>query len=248
MKKFISILAVLFFCQVLVAQNISGEAIYFSQKKSKFSKNSSDETERNKAKRLARLYEKEMQLIFNAQESFYKELPTLASDKNAAYRAGALAVGGYSSSGIYKNLRDSIFVEQREFLGKQFLVKDTLSKIEWTITEESKQIGKYVVIRATAPVMINVDNFKVPNSDVTGTFIATAWFTPQIPVSNGPELFQGLPGLILELNLSDTTILCTKITLTKDTQASIKPETVGEDVTLKEYKKIVLNKMIERKN
>ena len=40
-----------------------------------------------------------------------------------------------------------------------------------------------------------------------------AWYTPQIPISNGPEQSFGLPGLILELNTKNTTMLCTKIIL-----------------------------------
>ena len=45
------------------------------------------------------------------------------------------------------------------------------------------------------------------------TQTVTAWYTPQIPVSNGPEEFQGLPGLILELSYDSQTILCSKISL-----------------------------------
>jgi GLPGLI family protein len=34
----------------------------------------------------------------------------------------------------------------------------------------------------------------------------TAWYTPEIPVSQGPEGYWGLPGLILEVNDGKTTI------------------------------------------
>ena len=40
-----------------------------------------------------------------------------------------------------------------------------------------------------------------------------AWYTPMIPASHGPDDFGGLPGLILELNTGNTTMLCTKVVL-----------------------------------
>ena len=39
----------------------------------------------------------------------------------------------------------------------------------------------------------------------------TAWYTPQIPINQGPGEYWGLPGLILEINADRTTILCSKI-------------------------------------
>ena len=35
----------------------------------------------------------------------------------------------------------------------------------------------------------------------------SAWFTPEIPVSTGPSMYGGLPGLILEINDDRTTML-----------------------------------------
>jgi GLPGLI family protein len=53
-----------------------------------------------------------------------------------------------------------------------------------------------------------MDNLEMPK-DVT----ITAWYTPEIPVNQGPENYWGLPGLILEINDSKTVILCSKIVL-----------------------------------
>ena len=40
-----------------------------------------------------------------------------------------------------------------------------------------------------------------------------AWYTPDIPVSNGPSTYQGLPGLILEVTEDKTIILCTSVVM-----------------------------------
>ena len=62
---------------------------------------------------------------------------------------------------------------------------------------------------------MSLDAFELDEADASGktTTTVTAWYTPQIPVSNGPDEFQGLPGLILELSYDSQTILCSKVTL-----------------------------------
>ncbi|CAM3274294.1 GLPGLI family protein [Aequorivita lipolytica] len=73
----------------------------------------------------------------------------------------------------------------------------------------------------------------------------TAWFTPQIPVSNGPGEFAGLPGLILELNVYRTTLLCSKIVMNPKDAEKIEPPKKGKEVTRAEYVKIVKEKTDE---
>ncbi len=73
----------------------------------------------------------------------------------------------------------------------------------------------------------------------------TAWFTPQIPVSNGPGEYAGLPGLILEMNMHRTTILCSKIVLSTKAGETIEAPEKGDEVTREQYNKIVKEKMEE---
>src|SRR5699024_5708709 len=54
--------------------------------------------------------------------------------------------------------------------------------LDWQITDESKEIGGYIAIKAE--VTFRGRDF-------------VAWFTPEIPISAGPWKFYGLPGLIL---------------------------------------------------
>ena len=55
----------------------------------------------------------------------------------------------------------------------------------------------------------------------------TAWFCPSIPVQDGPGLYYGLPGLILDLEDKHTIYTCTAIN-TKSSQPVAKPKRAKE--------------------
>ena len=48
----------------------------------------------------------------------------------------------------YKNVKTNAQIQQQEFYGKKFLVKDKLQKIDWTLGKESKQIGNYLCFKS----------------------------------------------------------------------------------------------------
>ena len=75
----------------------------------------------------------------------------------------------------------------------------------------------------------------------------TAWYTPQIPVSSGPDVYWGLPGLILELNAGRTTMLCTEVAINSEEPIKIKAPAKGKKVTRDEYTDIVKVKTQELK-
>ena len=77
------------------------------------------------------------------------------------------------------------------------------------------------------------------------TRIVTAWYTPQIPISNGPQQYQGLPGLILEMNDGDLQIICSKIVINPDDKVTIKEPKQGKEVNQKEFDEIMEKKMKE---
>ncbi|UII76873.1 GLPGLI family protein [Flagellimonas sp. HMM57] len=73
----------------------------------------------------------------------------------------------------------------------------------------------------------------------------TAWYTPEIPISQGPGNYWGLPGLILEVNDERTAILCSKIILNPKEKIEIKAPSKGKVVTQEEYNAIMVEKMKE---
>nr|WP_299339746.1 GLPGLI family protein [Allomuricauda sp.] len=73
----------------------------------------------------------------------------------------------------------------------------------------------------------------------------TAWYTPEIPVSQGPGPYWGLPGLILEVNDGRTAILCSKLVLNSQEKLKIKAPNKGKEVSQEEYNRILAEKMEE---
>ena len=77
------------------------------------------------------------------------------------------------------------------------------------------------------------------------TITTTAWYTLQVPVSNGPDNFQGLPGLILEINDGERLIVCTEIILNPSEKIEVKAPEKGEIVSQAAYNKIQKEKSKE---
>lgn len=73
----------------------------------------------------------------------------------------------------------------------------------------------------------------------------TAWFTPEIPVSQGPGPYWGLPGLILEVNDGRTVLLCTQIKMNPEQKKAIEAPKKGKEVSQQEFNQIRADKMEE---
>lgn len=90
------------------------------------------------------------------------------------------------------DLNTNIFSEQRKLNGKLFTA-EWKNDFVWEITNETKEIGGYKVTKAIT------DSYEIKKGDDFHFGKASAWFTPDIPVSAGPGRYAGLPGLILEI-------------------------------------------------
>lgn len=146
------------------------------------------------------------ELLFGNHQSLLQMLPNTAEEANSFSGNGnsfRMMRGG--DDVVYYNFETGKKTAQRELESKNYLVEDTIQKLPWKITDESKVILGYTVQKATAQniskrMMMTMENGTMTRKEMPDTATIIAWFAPSIPVPAGPQ-FQGqLPGLILELD------------------------------------------------
>ena len=215
----------------------------------------SEERKKEIAGRMKSMLEKTFILTFNQSESIYKEEERLEAPSNG--RGPGFGAMSFTGGDQYKNVRNQELLQEQEFFGKQFLIKDELQQLKWELGSETKTIGQYTCFKATAikeASGFDISNFgrrpsgdedKKDEEEKPKEIVVTAWYTPQIPVNQGPDAYWGLPGLILEINADKTTILCSKIVLNPSEKDEMKVPSKGKEVTQAEYDAIVKKKMEE---
>lgn len=104
-------------------------------------------------------------------------------------------------------------------------IKDSIPKYKWILGNETQTIAGYTCKKATTTRDLGV----VQN--------ITAWYCEEIPISDGPSQFNGLPGLILQIEIGNyNTIKFEKIKFLKDENVDLEaPENKVKMVTIKQY-------------
>ncbi len=260
MNRLFSITLLLLVGCNLFGQEISGVAYYTSKTTMNGNFGGRELSEQQKKmimERMRQFLERSYTLEFTAKESIFKEeekLDAPASGRGGGFRMSMAGGGGTR----YKNLATKESIEETELFGKEFLILDTLSQNTWKLGKETKQIGQYQCYKATMSREVPNMEFRfgrrgdneAENDSIskTRTIETVAWFTFQIPISNGPAEFGGLPGLILELQNDRTTILCTKVVMNPKEPVEIKIPKKGKKVSRSEFEQIQEEKIKEMRD
>ena len=249
MKRNHTILTLLLFfgigLQTAFAQGFTGRAYYKSTSKISISMDSTKMAPEQMAQIQASL-KKQMEqnyiLSFTQTESTWKKEESLGGGPATASAGGAVFMVASSGEGsaLYKNIADQTYLQEQEMMGKEYLVKDKSEPFEWELSEETKKIGNYTAQKASFTKIVDSRQFSTGMTEmenVKDTIQVTVWFTPEIPVSHGPEYYFGLPGLILEVQNQGRTLICEKIELNPSADpVIIERPSKGKEMTQAEFR------------
>jgi GLPGLI family protein len=258
------------FSTFVFSQDFQGKAYYMSKTNPDMDswggQQMSEAQKKQIMDRMRSMFEKTYILTFDIQASIFKEEEVLEAP---GQRGFGMWGNSFSTGPQYKNVKSQQFIQDQEFFGRQFLITDSLQKLDWKLGSETKQIGQYLCMKATATKTVDefdwrsmrrrdrkkenketkTDSTKTTSVsdeiEVPKTVEVTAWYTPQIPVNQGPGEYWGLPGLILEVNADRTTILCNKITLNPQQKIEIQAPDKGKVISRSDYNTTVKKKMEE---
>lgn len=113
------------------------------------------------------------------------QMGTLVTSSGAPVGGGGFRGGRLQSEKVfYQNLKTQEAEISFE-LDEKYLLKDSLQKVTWRFTDEYRTIAGYECRRV--------------NGATADSLYLVAFYTDLIPVSGGPALVNGLPGMVLGL-------------------------------------------------
>lgn len=129
---------------------------------------------------------------------------------------------------VFTNLTSGISIVQKKVYEETFLVKDSVRKINWKITDQMREIAGYQCRRANAVILDSI--------------YVVAFYTDKIPVSGGPESFSGLPGMILGVALphENITWFATKVNDQSVPPNALTPPAKGKQVNSKQLVETIM--------
>lgn len=139
-------------------------------------------------------------LVFNEEKSLYKPGRESGEEqKNLFYMPSTNNV-------VYKDFARQQEVSQKQLFETQFLIADSLRKLEWKIQDETRTIAGFECRKAVGRICDSV--------------VVVAFYTDEIIPANGPESFHGLPGMILGLAIPRlyTTWFATRLVLISEAE------------------------------
>lgn len=241
MKK-ILFFASIFYSLFSTAQMKQGKVVYERIIKMQFRGNMPPELAANMPKERKDRFE----LAFANNQSLWESIPDMEENNETSGEANGnfrvMRFGGGDDL-TYHNFETGKSVQQRELNAKNYLVEDSIQKLNWKLSEETKTIlGHKVQLAKTERYamrsVMTMENGEMKRQMIPDTSVINAWIAMDIPVPAGPE-FQGqLPGLILELNINNGQIVYNAVEISpKVNPSTIKEPKGGKRITAAEFNK-----------
>lgn len=123
------------------------------------------------------------------------------------------------SNEVYTDFTKGRVAANKQVFEQKYLIDDSMRVIDWKIMDEIRIVANYKCRKAVGRICDSV--------------YVVAFYADDIPVSGGPEMFSGLPGMILELAVPRlyTTWIATKVEMIPPTPEEMKVPQKGKKVT-----------------
>lgn len=216
----------LFFGASLLAQNTAG-VIQFEEKMNMHRNLPPDAGDMRAMIPEFRIMKSE--LLFTTSESLYRNVEEEEEDEEVG--GGGVMIRMQRPDAVYyKNFDTNRKADRREFMGKYYLIEDSIGQTPWKVGAETREILGYPCMQAVW-------------DDTSGgrERHLTAWFAPDIPVPAGPVSYGQLPGMILLLDVNNGEIQLTaiKIDLKAPKKGELEAPSKGEKITRAEFQKMM---------
>ena len=153
------------------------------------------------------------EFIGDNMKSIYKPGKEVAVDFRSSYRPVA------DKNVVYNDYVTGTSISQKPVYEETFLVEDSLSKIKWKLTPDTRTIAGFECRKAIGILDDSIAVF--------------AFYTDELMVNGGPEGIHGLPGMILGIGVPrlHATWFATKVEVFNVNMSAVKPATKGKKVS-----------------
>jgi GLPGLI family protein len=176
------------------------------------------------------------ELHVNDDFSIYKTVAIKGEQQNTEERKKIVKNMEKNAIYLVKNFKGNkiLYPAIRVFDSKKQIISDSLNSIKWKIMTNippTKYLGRKVKM---AKCRFRERNY-------------TALYCPDIPISDGPFKFNGLPGLILKISSDDNFISfsATKIEFIDQSKMQIAPKYFNNQIPFWDYVKLAKKEMAE---
>ncbi len=164
------------------------------------------------------------QLSFNKKSSAYK----LTQEDESPYANWYYRVAAQNS--VFTNIETNKMIADKIVYERCYRVEDSIPKMKWKLLGEYRNIAGFNCRKAATILMDSI--------------YIIAFYTDEIPVSAGPESFQGLPGMILGIVIPrlNITYFATKVEnlVLPETEFTTTPAPKNKKTNILELKKEIL--------
>ena len=150
------------------------------------------------------------EFIGDTVKSLFRPLKEPEYDPRSFYRGFA------DRNVIYNDYRSLVSISQKPIFEETFLIQDSLVRIKWKLTSDSRMIAGFDCRKAIGTINDSIAVF--------------AFYSDEILVPGGPESIQGLPGMVLGLGIPriHTTWFATKVESLNVPMNLVQPATKGK--------------------